>query len=176
MSSQEVITYLELLAKQSKQIRHFVEGKTKFGYYEDIAITGQKTMAIREYCLLVYKSILVEKITDNGKEQYFARLPVQFEISKSISNHEAYKEITQAQIEGKEICKKIWRRILSDERNCLGIFNLDIGFVRLEGSFDFEDIEGDYENMCGCSMKFTLKWQVEGIDDEYDITEDFITT
>ncbi|WP_394992989.1 hypothetical protein [Emticicia sp.] len=174
MSSQDLINYLELLATQSKQIRHNINEKKKFGYYENLSVTGQKQMAIRDFCLWIYKSVLVEKILDNGSEQYFARLTVQFEISKSISSQESILEITQAQIDGKEICRQFWRRILNDERMRKHIFSQ--GIVRLESNFDFEDIEGDYENLCGCAMKFTLKWQVPGIDDDYDETDDFITT
>lgn len=172
MTSQDVINYLEILATQSKAIRHNIDGKKKFGYYENIADAGQKKVAIREFCMWLYKSVLVEKVTDNGSEQYFARLPVQFEISKAISNKESFLEITQAQIDGKEICRKLWRRILHDERERQHIFSQ--GIVRIEANFDFEDIEGDFENLCGSSLRFTLKWQVPGIDDEYDLTDDFI--
>lgn len=174
MNSHIILNYLELLATQSKQIRHNVDGKKKFGFYEDISITGQKQMAIREFCFWIYKSVLVEKINDNGREQYFARLPVQFEISKSISSQESILEITQAQIDGKLICQKLWRRLLNDERERKHIFSE--GIVRLETNFDFEDIEGDFENLCGCSMKFVVKWQVDGIDEDYNETDDFILT
>ena len=69
MDSHIILNYLELLATQSKQIRHNVNGKKKFGFYEDISITGQKQMAIREFCFWIYKSVLVEKINDQGKAQ-----------------------------------------------------------------------------------------------------------
>ncbi len=171
MKEQDVIDYLELIATQIKEIRHTLDGKQKFGYYEDLETEINK-FSIREFCLFAYKSIIQPKISDNGSEQYFTTLSVQFEVSKSIPNQESLTEVQQAQRDAYAILIKIWRRILFDERARNHIFS--VGKVRFDAPFIFDDVEAGYENLCGKNIKFSLKWQVEGIDDEYDLTQDFV--
>lgn len=170
MKEQDLIDYLELIATQLKEIRHTLNGKKKFGYYEDLEIKNQ--FSIRDFCLFAYKTVIQPKISDNGSEQYFTTLPVQFEVSKAIKNQESLNEVKQAQRDAYAILLKIWRRFLYDERNRNHIFS--VGKVRFEGSFIFDDVEAGYENLCGKNLKFSLKWQIAGIDDEYDLTEDFV--
>lgn len=171
MTEQDVIDYLELIATQSKAIRHTIDGKKKFGYYEDLQ-TKINQYSIREFCLFAYKTVIQPRTSDNGSEQYFTTLPVQFEVSKSIHNQESLTEVKQAQRDAYAILLKIWRRILYDERNRNHIFS--VGKVRFESPFTYDDVEAGYENLCGKNLKFSLKWQIEGIDDEYDLNADFI--
>jgi hypothetical protein len=171
MTEQDVIDYLELIATQIKDIRHTVDGKKKFGYYEDLE-TKINQFSIREFCLLAYKTVIQPRTSENGREQYFTTLPVQFEVSKAIPNQESFFEIKQAQRDAYAILLKIWRRILYDERSRKYIFS--VGKVRLEGVFTYDDVEAGYENLCGKNLKFSLKWQIEGIDDDYDLNQDFV--
>lgn len=171
MTEQAVINYLELIATQSRAIRHTLDGKKKFGYYEDLE-TKINQFSIRDFCLFAYKTVIQPKVTDNGSEQYFITLPIQFEVSKAVLNQDSLTEIKQAQRDAYAILMKIWRRILYDERKRNHIFS--VGKVRFDSQFMFDDVEAGYENLCGKNVKFTLKWQIEGIDDDYDLTADFI--
>ncbi|GAB3518568.1 hypothetical protein [Emticicia fontis] len=171
MSKEEVINYLELIATKHKSIRHNPDTAQKFGYFEDLDTEAMKKLKIRQFCMLPYQQVMQVRISDNGKEQYFANLVVHFEVSKAIPNAEDYKSIKQAQIDAYKICESIWRKMLHDERDMLHIFQRKQ--VRFDSAWSFNDVEGGYENMAGCDMKFTLKWQVAGIDDEYDISNDF---
>lgn len=171
MTEQAVIEYLELIATQIKDIRHTLDGKNKFGYYEDLETKIDK-FSIREFCLFAYKTVIQPKTTDNGSEQYFTTLPVQFEVSKSIPNKQSLTEIKQAQRDAYAILLKIWRRILYDERKRNHIFS--VGKVRFDSPFIYDDVEAGYENLCGKNLKFSLKWQIKGIDDDYDLNEDFV--
>lgn len=171
MNKDQLIAYLELIATQIKEIRHNLNDKKKFGYYEDLGTSSMK-LSLKEFCFLPYKSIIEPRITDNGKEQYFVRLPVMFEISKAVSNKESAVEIKQAQQGAAIICTKIWRRMLFDERQRNHIFS--VGRVKFDGGWNFQDVEAGFENLCGHNIRFNLVWQIDGIDDEYDINNDFV--
>lgn len=172
MNKEDVIDYLELIATKHKLIRHNPDTAQKFGYYEDLNTESLKKMKLRDFCMLPYQQIMQIRINDNGSEQYFATMPIHFEISKAIPNQQDYKSIKQAQNDARKICVSIWRKILLDSRNRAHIFGMGPR-VRFDGAFSFNDVEGGYENMAGSDLRLTLKWQVPGIDDAHDTTQDF---
>lgn len=171
MNEDKLVEYLELIATQIREIRHTFDGKKKFGYYEDLD-TEINEFSIRDFCLFAYKSVIQPRTTDNGSEQYFTTLPVQFEISKSIPNQESLIEVKQAQRDAYAILLKIWKRFLYDERQRNHIFS--VGRVYFDSPFTYDDVEAGYENLCGKTVKFTLKWQIEGIDEDYNLNTDFV--